>query len=297
MSRTGAATATAVAVENGSRGARSARLVGVIHLPPLPGSPRHGRHGCPSSWEDLAARVQADAACLATAGFDGMMVENFGDAPFYPGRVPAVTVAAVTRCALVAREAAPGLALGINVLRNDVAAALAVAAAVGDVAMVRCNVHVGARVTDQGVVEGQAHETLRRRRRLGVEATALWCDVDVKHSRPLGEQPLSREAQTRETVGRGLADAVLVTGNATGAPPDAEDVAEVVRAAGNASVYIASGVAPEDLFATFNRRDDEGRGVHGVVVGSWLRADARAGGPIDLTRAKRFAEAFRRAKP
>jgi predicted TIM-barrel enzyme len=35
-------------------------------------------------------------------------------------------------------------------------------------------------------------------------------------------------------------------------------------------------------------------GADGVIVGSWLRKDGKAGGPIDRARARRFASAFRR---
>lgn len=251
-------------------------LIGVIHLPALPGSPRHR--------EPLAAIAEAsarDARALADAGFDAVMVENFGDAPFEPGTVPPVTVAALTRCALAVRAAAPALALGINVLRNDALAALAVAVA-SDAQLIRVNVHIGARVTDQGIVEGRAHETLRVRRALGAEHIQLFCDVDVKHSAPLGARPLAEEAH--DLVERAAADAVLVTGTGTGRGADRAQIEEAA-AATRAPVLVASGVTESTL-------DDVAR-AHGVIVGSCLRADGRAGGPIDAGRAAAFARAFR----
>lgn len=255
------------------------RLCGVIHLPPLPGSPRCSA-GAKASAE-LAAR---DAEVLAEAGFDAVMVENFGDAPFFPERAPAVTVAAMTRCALAVRAAAPELVLGINVLRNDAEAALAVAAA-SEAAMVRINVHAGARLTDQGVVRGRAHETLRLRRSLGLEHVTLWCDVDVKHAAPLAPRPIAEEAT--ELVGRALADAVLVTGHGTGAEADRTDL-DAVLAAVEAPVYVASGVTVASLPGLLSGRQRP----HGVIVGSCLRASGRAGEPIDQARARAFAEAF-----
>src|SRR5262245_61241030 len=98
------------------------RLVGVIHLPALPGSPRSAM-----TTRDAARSAAADAKVLADAGYDLVMLENFGDVPFFAGRVPAITVSAMTVCATAAREAAPSSALGINVLRNDADAALAIA--------------------------------------------------------------------------------------------------------------------------------------------------------------------------
>src|SRR5262249_13825235 len=148
------------------------QLIGVVHLPPLPGSPRFG--GDLARVVDSAAR---DARALADAGFDAIVIENFVDAPFSPTSVGPVTVAAMTACAVAARAAAPRLRLGINVLRNDAESAVGIAVGAGG-DFVRINVHVGARVTDQGIVEGRADRTLRLRRALGCEHVLLLCDVD-----------------------------------------------------------------------------------------------------------------------
>ncbi len=262
------------------RSPKIASLIGVVHLPPLPGSPRSGGRGA----ADAVEAARRDARALAAAGFDGVMLENFGDAPFVPGRVAPVTIAAMTACACEARGAAPGLALGINVLRNDAEAALAIAVAAG-ADMIRVNVHTGARVTDQGLVEGRAHETLRLRRALGADHVALLCDVDVKHSAPLAPRPIAEEAH--DLAERGLADAVLVTGSGTGRSASARDLDEVLGAV-RVPVLIASGV-------TEDRLGDVAR-AHGAIVGSCLRADGRAGGPIDPAIAARFAAAWRSAR-
>ncbi len=250
-------------------------LIGVVHLRPLPGSP-----GYAGDIAAVAAACARDAHALADAGFEAVMVENYGDAPFEPGAVAPITVAALTRCALAARVAAPTLSLGINVLRNDALAALSIAVAAG-ASMVRVNVHIGARLTDQGLVQGQAHATLRARRALGAENVRLLCDVDVKHSAPLAARPLGEEAH--DLVTRGGADAVLVTGSGTGRGIALSDLSEVTRAV-HVPVYVASGVSEGSLSAI--------RNAHGVIVGSALRADGRAGGPIDPTLAKRFADSF-----
>ncbi|EYF05538.1 BtpA/SgcQ family protein [Chondromyces apiculatus] len=252
-------------------------LIGVIHLPPLPGSPRFG-----GSLQAILDQTAADARALEAAGFEGIILENFGDAPFFPERVPPVTVAAMTAAAMTARAAAPTVALGVNVLRNDAEAALAVAVACG-ASMIRVNVHVGARITDQGMVQGRAHETLRLRRELQASAVRLLCDVDVKHSAPLTPRPLGEEAE--ETAGRGLADAILVTGTGTGRAAAREHL-ETVHAAVHVPVLIASGVTETSL-PSF-------RGAHGVIVGSCLRASGRAGDPVDAVTAARFVEAFRK---
>jgi len=182
------------------------------------------------------------------------------------------------------RAAAPALALGINVLRNDAEAALAIAiASAAD--MVRVNVHTGARVTDQGLVEGRAHVTLRQRRALGAERIALLCDVDVKHSAALAARPIGEEAH--DLAERGLADAVLVTGSGTGRGADERDLATVLAAV-RAPVLVASGVTEYTLANV--------RAAHGVIVGSCLRASGLAGDPIDVAIARRFAAAYRASR-
>jgi len=259
--------------------AHRARLVGVIHLPPLPGSPRASLEA-----QICERRAAEDAKILAGAGFDVAMIENFGDVPFLAGRVAAVTVAAMTSCALAVRAAAPSLALGVNVLRNDAASALGIAVAVG-AACIRVNVLTGARVTDQGVIQGEAAALLRERRALGADSVEIWADVDVKHSAPLAPRALADEAG--DLVGRALASAVLVTGEGTGRAVDHAKLDEVHRAVhGRAPVLVASG-------ATIGALPALSRRCEGVIVGSALRADGIAGGPIDARRASEFARAFR----
>lgn len=257
------------------------QLVGVIHLPPLPGSPRSTL-----SAAACAESAAADAQALAGAGYDAIIVENFGDAPFFAGAVPPITIAAMTVCALAVRAAAPSVALGINVLRNDGAAALAVAAATG-ARFVRVNVLTGARVTDQGVIEGEAANLLRLRRALGAEEVAIWADVDVKHSSPLGT-PRSIAQEVEDTTKRALAAAVLVTGEGTAKGVDVEKLAAVKQAAGSSPVLVASG-------ATIATLAELGKHADGVIVGSALRGGGIPGGAVDPARAVEFAKAFRQS--
>src|SRR3989441_4445138 len=167
-------------------------LIGMLHLPPLPGSPR---------WEGSMARVidgaLADARALVEGGMDALLVENYGDAPFTAGRVAAATVAGVTAVAAEVRRAFDQTLLGVNVLKNDTRAALAVAAAVGG-RFVRVNVHAGAVVADQGIVETDAYHTLRDRRLLGVEVL-IFADVGGKHAMPLeiGRASCRKECRSR----------------------------------------------------------------------------------------------------
>jgi len=240
-------------------------VLGMVHLDPLPGAPGF------SSLADCLAHATADARALAEGGCHGLMLENYGDVPFQVTVAPH-TVAAMTRIALAVREAAPKLPLGINVLRNDPAAALGIALAVG-AALIRVNVHVGSRWTDQGLIEGRAAETLRLRRQLGGEQIAIWADVSVKHSQPVGEQQIGPAAQ--ELVGRGLADAVIVSGSGTGQPVDPREL-QTVRSAIDAPIILGSGVSADNLPHLRGQ-------CTGAIVGTAFKHDGRV--CVDRVRA------------
>lgn len=256
-------------------------VIGMVHLQALPGAP---------CWEgDLEGVIAAaalDAARLRKGGVGAIMIENYHDAPFYPDRVPPVTIAAMTRVIAALRAETGDLPLGVNVLRNDAEAALAVAVAVG-AAFIRVNVHVGATVTDQGTITGRAWHTLRQRRDLGAQVGIL-ADVRVKHARPLVVRPLAEEAGDLRL--RGLADAIIVTGAATGSVADPDEVATLRRALPDCPVLVGSGVTVENL-ATFAPAAD------GIIVGTSLKEPGRGPlAPVDLERTRELVMAWQAAK-
>jgi len=247
-------------------------VVGMVHLPALPGAPEFD-----GDFEAVRTAALRDARRLAAGGVDALMVENFGDAPFYPDDAPKHVVASMTRLATEIREAVDR-PLGVNVLRNDAEAALSVATAVG-AAFVRVNVHVGARVTDQGVVEGRAHETMRLRDRLGSDVAVL-ADLDVKHSAAIAERPLDAEA-VAEPIERGLAAGVVVSGAGTGHAVATDHLAAVAAARDerglDAPVFVGSGATAENVADLLDTAD-------GVVVGTALKAGGETTAPVDEER-------------
>jgi membrane complex biogenesis BtpA family protein len=255
-------------------------LIGMVHLPPLPGAPRFA-----GDRQAVRGRALSDAYALVEGGFDALLVENFGDAPFYPEEVPSHVVAEMTA---VARELDIGVdrPIGVNVLRNDVAAALSVAAAAGG-SFVRANVHSGARVTDQGLIEGRAHETMRLREQIEADVV-VFADVAVKHSTGIGHREVG--AIARETLERGLADGLIVSGPETGEPAAADHLQAVLDArddlAPETPVFVGSGVTAEDAPALLEVAD-------GVIVGTALKRDGVTDNPVEPERVQEFVEAAR----
>jgi membrane complex biogenesis BtpA family protein len=256
-------------------------LIGVVHLAPTPGAPRAARE---QPLERLLERAAADARALAAGGADALLVENFGDAPFHAARVPPETVAAMALALASVGAAAPDLPLGVNVLRNDARSALGLCAATR-ASFVRINVHTGVAVADQGLLHGAAALTLRERARLA-PGVLLLCDVEVKHARPLAGRTLEEEAA--DTVERGLADALIVTGAATGQAPDVERVRRVVRSAAGRPVLIGSGLTPENAAELL----DPGAGAAGAIAGTALKRDGRVENPVELARVRALRAAL-----
>jgi membrane complex biogenesis BtpA family protein len=252
-------------------------LIGVLHLAPLPGSP-----GFAGSLPKIRDRAVHEAALLARAGYDGLIVENYGDLPFVKDSVGPETVAAMT-VIVEAVKRAVDLPVGVNVLRNDYASAFGVASACGCEFM-RINILVGAFVTPEGVIEGRPGEVLRLRSRIA-PGTMIFADISVKHAHPIAGAAIDEEAV--DAVERGGADCLIITGSRTGEPASIETVRVVrTRLLGEkiaAPVLVGSGVSDTNAADVFAACD-------GVIVGSYIRKGGKAGCEIDPDRARRLVE-------
>jgi len=232
--------------------------------------------------ERATAAALADARALVEGGIDALLIENYGDVPFGLDPVPPSTVAAMAVIAREVRRALPGTPLGLNVLKNDPRAALAIATAV-DAAFIRVNVHAGAVVADQGVVQPEAYHLLRDRRLLGAEV-AIFADVGGKHAVPLA--PVDIEQTARDLVYRGLADALVVSGRATGDATPVADVKRVRGAVPHVPLLVGSGVTAETANELLSIAD-------ALIVGTWLKHDGDVRKSVDPARVRKLVGAVR----
>lgn len=249
-------------------------IVGVVHLLPLPTSPRWG-----GSLKAVIDRAEQEATALASGGVHGIIVENFFDAPFTKSQVDPAVVSAMT-IVIDRLMNLVTLPIGINVLRNDAQSAIAIASVV-KAQFIRVNVLTGVMATDQGLIEGAAHQLLRYRRELGSDVKIL-ADVLVKHARPLSSPNLTVAVQ--DTIERGLADGIILSGWATGSPPNLEDLELASAAAKGTPVFIGSGANWENISSLMSAAD-------GVIVSSSLKRHGRIDQPIDPNRVSQFVEA------
>ena len=230
----------------------------------------------------MAAIVETalrDAHAWVEGGADALIVENFGDVPFRKEHVLPQTVAAMT-VVVAAIAAELHLPLGVNVLRNDVLSAVAIAAMTGS-QFVRANVYVGAEVTDQGLIEGCANDVQASIRSLGAPVE-VWADIGVKHSAPLAPRPLGEMAL--DALDRGLATAVIVTGQATGRGASKADLIEVRDAIGDQRLVVGSGVTVESIY-------DLPEVADGVIVGTAAKVDGIVTNLVDPTRVRQIVDA------
>jgi membrane complex biogenesis BtpA family protein len=253
-------------------------FIGVVHLKPLPGAPRHR-----GTMAEIIKFAVADAQAYERGGAHAVFIENFGDVPFTKGSVPPETIAAMSAAGYAVREAVK-LPMGFNVLRNDARAALALCATCGG-DFVRVNVHSGSMLTDQGVIEGDAYQTLRYRKAIAPGAQ-IFADVHVKHAVPLGDWTLENAAN--DTLERGLADALIVSGTGTGRMADLADVKTVRQACPQAKILLGSGVNAENAHQFLAIAD-------GVIVGSSLKRDGKLHNPVDAKRVATLARAVEKA--
>lgn len=234
-------------------------------------------------------RAVAEAKVLQSAGFDGVIVENLGDLPFYASSVPPITISSMSVIVAAVRDSL-SIPVGVNVLRNDARSALSIASIL-DCEWIRVNVLSGVVASDQGWIEGQAAELIRERSRIGADSVKILADVFVKHAQTFSS---THKAQAIEdAVLRGGADGVVISGSGTGKPVDLTEVGGLARVAQDCGVglWIGSGANVENVRELALHCG--GRHAGGILVSSALRAGGRAGQPLESKRIKDWLKAAR----
>jgi membrane complex biogenesis BtpA family protein len=246
-------------------------LVGMIHLPALPGSISYtGRR-----FTDIVDQALGDARALQAAGFHAGMIQNSHDLPFTATVLPEA-IAFLTAVGWEIRRELD-FPLGVNLLKNDAPAALAVAAAIG-ATFVRLKVYVGAVLGAEGVLAPSAADALRTRQRLG-SSTEIWADVLDRTSVPLVHQPVAEVADW--AVKFGQASALIVTGGDW--PSTLEMVAAARQGAPATPIAIGGGITQATIGQAFACANI-------AIVGSALE-ERPFTGPVSEAKARALAEA------
>jgi hypothetical protein len=251
-------------------------LIGMLHVRALPGAPRHAL-----AMDEIVATAVAEARVYHEHGFEALLIENMHDLPYMKGVAPPETVAAMTAIGREVRREVP-LPLGVPVLAGANREALAVALACG-AAFIRAEAFVFGHVADEGWLDASAGPLLRARRAMGADEIAIFADIKKKHAAHAATADVSL-VETAEAAAFNLADGVVVTGVATGLEADPAEVAAVAGAVA-VPVLVGSGLTPSNL--------ERYRAAHGFIVGSSVKHDGLWSNPLDPTRVKAMAAAFR----
>ena len=259
-------------------------VIGVIHLSRLPKTTTVG-----AQLDKLIETAVYEARELCNLGYDGVIIENYGDAPYEKRVTDPLTLASM---AIIVREVVKSVEckVGVNLLRNSGLEAYSIALAAG-ARFIRVNALVETIVSDSGLIEPEAPRL--RDVRLNHPGVEVYADILVKHATSLrvslsmlestsiaskGDAEEYMRDLIEEYVERGGADALVVTGLKTGELPPLSLV-KMVKKYSRVPVLIGSGVTIDNVEEIVKIAD-------GVIVGSYIKKGGKAGNPLDPHRAK-----------
>jgi len=251
-------------------------LIGVIHVGALPGTPFSCR-----GVEAIASDAAAEACVYEAAGFHGLIIENMHDRPYVKDSAGPEIAAAMAVIGAEVRRASR-LPLGVQVLAGANECAIAAAHACG-AAFVRVEGFVFAHVADEGLIESSAGRLLRYRRAIGAANIRIFADIKKKHS----AHAITADVDIVETARAAeffSADAVIVSGIATGRPADSAEVDAVSQGIG-VPVLIGSGITSENI-ARYPAAD-------GFIIGSSVKHEGVWSNPVDELRVRAITQAFK----
>ena len=253
-------------------------VIGVIHVGALPGTPRNTQ-----TVSQLVDAARIEAHIYRDAGVDGLIIENMHDVPYMRGEVGPEIVSAMTAIGGEGKSAA-GFPVGIQILAGANIEAMAVAHAAG-LDFIRAEGYAYAHIADEGFIQASAAKLLRYRRMIGAENIQVWTDIKKKHSAHAitADVTLGETAETVEFMG---ADAVIVTGNVTGRPPNSEDVKEA-KANCELPVLLGSGINEENISEFYDDAD-------GFIIGTFFKVEGLWSNTVDSSRVERLVKTVRR---
>lgn len=251
--------------------------IGMIHVGALPGTP-----AARLPLSQIVAQAVIEAQIYREAGMDGVAVENMHDVPYLRGTVGPEIVAAMAIIGQAVKAEFGGVT-GMQILAAANREAVGVALASG-LDWVRVEGFAFAHVADEGFINSCAAELLRYRKHIGAEHIQIWADIKKKHS----SHAITADISLGETAAAAefmRADAVIVTGPATGHPPAPEDVV-AAKAKTKLPVLLGSGV-DKDNIRKFREVAD------GFIVGSACKQNGRWDQPLEAERVAEFLLAAR----
>jgi uncharacterized protein len=248
-------------------------LIAMAHIPAMPGTPLYDEK---RGITGLIEHVRKDVRILVSAGFDAILFCNENDRPYELQAGPesaAVLTRVVTECR---PESVP---FGVDFLWDP---RIALAAALATGANFIRAVATGAWESDMGPWSTNCAEVLRERRRLNVDALAIFMNVTPEFASAMGRREPAECA--RSAAVSSLADAILVSGPMAGASPDLRTVQAVRHATPRDVPVLLNTGARRDSIAQYLPE------VDGCIVGSDLKHEGVTWNAVDPVRADQFVK-------
>lgn len=248
-------------------------IIGMIHVPALPGTPKSK-----NDVYKIIDKVKEEAEIYKKANIDAVAIENMHDIPYLNKKIGPEITATMTKVGIEVKRILGDIPTGIQILASANKEALAVAQA-ADLDFIRAEGYVFSHIADEGFIDSCAAELLRYRKHIGAENILIFTDIKKKHSSHSITSDISI-AETAHTAEFFLSDGVIVTGIATGAEADVEEIIAVKKAV-DIPALVGSGVTYENLEKYFPVSD-------GIIIGSYFKKDGYWENDIDFEKVKQF---------
>ena len=208
-------------------------IIGVIHVRALPGTPKYTLNTAYIIDEALK-----EAKIYKDAGIDAIIIENMHDVPYLKGSVGHEVSTLMTIIAYLVKQETK-LPIGIQILAGANIEALAAAKA-SSIDFIRAEGFVFAHTADEGIIEAQAGDLLRYRKRIDAESVAIFTDIKKKHSSHALTQDVSL-LDTAKAARFFLSNGVIVTGSHTGEAASTDELKEL-KAHLDFPILVGSGI-------------------------------------------------------
>jgi len=237
-------------------------LIGMIHLPPL-----LSIRGF-SGMEDAIAKALADLAALQKAGFDAVLVENDNDKPHTEFANSAQVASFTAIAAEVCKKAT--IPVGVQMMLNDWKASFEIAKVVG-AAFTRLDVFVDHITCEWCEINPNPAKIMAYKNKIYPQLLLL-ADIQVKYKTMVKPRPLTASAKLAIQHG---ADALVITGAATGVETPIEKLQEVREKYPQFPLIIGAGVG-------ISNAKEQLAVANGAIVGTSIKTR----GKIDAKKAK-----------
>lgn len=252
-------------------------IIALLHLRALPGDPLFSEE---DSMEKIIKHAREELCDLQNGGVDGILIANEFSLP-YEKKVSYVTVAAMAR---IIGEIKKDIRVpfGVNIVSNPIATIDLAAAVEAD--FVR-STFTGAYIGENGIIDTNIPETLRRKKALGLKNLKMLYKVNPESDVYLATRNI--EKITKSLVFHCFPDGLCVSGSSAGNETDSTLIKKVKNSANGIPIFCNTGCTKENIAEKLSDSD-------GACVGTFFKRDGKFENFVDKKRVEEFMEEVNR---